>query len=139
MKLNTFFSSRLKRSSHTDMRTPGHQLIKPMREWFVCLALTVCSSVVLFGYIGYDFYTQYDGVDIPPQNQKAVSMYPHQDAEALIKSYDDKKALFDQLRTEQSASEVVPTPQIVNEATATNPVSVPSEEVPPLAQPLIQQ
>jgi hypothetical protein len=62
------------------------------------LTVTVVIALFLFGFSGFDFYTQSTVIDTPPVTEAAAPKYREGEAESIIRYYKGKEAAFNELR-----------------------------------------
>lgn len=86
-----------KRSEHI----PDRKLMHPARDWFIGLSaavvLFVCS--VLFAFM--TFNTQSEKINRVVPVTETVSVYKSEEAQAILKAYDERITTFNALRGEQ--------------------------------------
>lgn len=97
--------------------------IAPVREWGMSLLVSVIGAGVLFGYAGYDFYTQLHDINYPIVSEERVPRYRIEEAEALIRYYEGREDTFERLRAERPR---VVVPQA--EPASSEPVEIAEEQ-----------
>jgi len=102
-----FFKAIHKTQAHKMSRV-RRALINPVREWTTCLLVTAVTALSLFGYLGYDFYLQYDGIDQPQAVDVSVLVYRQKDAALILEKYDARKEFFETMRSDKSHVYVTP-------------------------------
>ncbi len=108
MKSLTTSLTRLRALTRTRTGSPERVLVHPMREWMTCLIITGVVALFLFGFEGFDFYTQSTVIDTPPVTETSAPKYRREDAESIIRYYKGREAAFTELRRNHAPSLVVP-------------------------------
>lgn len=108
MKSLTTSLTRLRALARTRTGSPERVLVHPMREWVTCLIITGVVALSLFGFEGFDFYTQSTVIDTPPITETSAPKYRKEDAESIIRYYKGRESAFNELRRNQAPSLVVP-------------------------------
>ena len=87
--------TRLRALTRTRSGSPERVLVHPMREWVMCLTVTVVSALFLFGFSGFDFYTQSTVIDTPSVTEATTPKYRGEEAESIIRYYKGKETQFE--------------------------------------------
>jgi len=115
--------TRLRALTRTRSGSPERVLVHPMREWVTCLTITVVVALCLFGFSGFDFYTQSTVVDTSSITETSTPKYRGEDAESIIRYYKGREAAFTELRRNRSLPLTVPvSPQL--EVTSSSPSGI---------------
>lgn len=130
MKFPSAITSFTKRLTRVGRRAPIRILVHPMREWVTCLTITVLSTCILFAFLGLDFYIQFTSVDSPVIVDSSVPKYREGDAESIIKYYEGKESLFNNLREDKV---------VAMELMITETVSTTSPQTPRVAEESVPQ
>lgn len=81
-------------------------LIDPARDWMIILSISTLCFVVGAVYTAYDFHAQLSESTDAPVGSSAVS-YPAGDVVRYAETYDEREAVFQQLRTERYTSPIL--------------------------------
>jgi hypothetical protein len=106
-----------------------HALIHPAREWVTCLAVVTASALGLFGYIGFDFYTQYNASGATIVVEKSVvPSYSVSDAERIMRAYDARAQTFASMRAQAPVPVVAPAAEVMQETHSEQSSTLAGEE-----------
>lgn len=93
MKTNTLYTQ-LRSFSLRKGKGQPRPFIYPAREWTICLIVSLCVAIVLFGQAAIDFKTQLAGNDTPEITPPRVPKYNPDEAATLIRYYEGKERMF---------------------------------------------
>ncbi len=89
------------------------ELVKPMREWAYCLLVATVTALGLIAYIGFDFYSQFNTVEVSATDMHHKrSPYSVELGRTVLNVYEERSRRFDALLTETVAT---PEPRLPSE------------------------
>lgn len=126
MKFNiNFFKKRtFLRQSHA--KTSVQKLLNPTREWATGLVSTGVIFIIFAGYIGYDFYIQYEGVESATPVEESIVVYRQKDVAAILETYQNREKEFMRLRGIRPQQIIIPVPS--NEDATSTEMEIPLAE-----------
>lgn len=115
-----FFKKSIDVTQKTQTPLKQSRFIYPMREWFIGLIVTIILFSLGASYLAYDFYVLYHSLDQQVVTDETVVSYRGKQATAVLKTYADREARFNELRADHPP--VTPRPTTMN-ATSTSPTT----------------
>lgn len=102
MKLNSDIFAQLVSITRRKAPVVNRPLINPNREWMI--GLLGASFLFLGGasYLGYDFYTQYESIDMMPAIETQTTVYREKDVALILKEYNERENRFNALHANRS-------------------------------------
>lgn len=119
MKIQNTILTQLKTLSLRGGNLQHRPFLYPLREWAVCLTLTVIVAITLFGYAALDFNTQLTEKNMPVIPEEQMVRYRSSDADGILRYYEGRTRIFNTLR-----QDVPYIPEVITVAEP-EPVAVP--------------
>ncbi len=80
--------------------------IYPLREWVVCLLISIFAAIGLIGHAAFDFHTQLNENSVPEVTGERIPRYRPEEAELILRFYEGREKTFEAHR----ANAPVPAP-----------------------------
>lgn len=90
-------------------------LLYPIREWGVCLLVTMVIAIGLIGYAALEFHAQLNDRNAPVLAEEQIVRYRGGEAESIIRYYEGKERAFNALREDRPVQIIPATEEMATE------------------------